>query len=55
MLEWLTRRKLVTTTAGGVLGTAMAGGGARAADPWPTKPIRVLMPFGAGGSMDVLS
>lgn len=28
---------------------------ARAADPWPTKPIRVIMPFGAGGSMDILS
>jgi tripartite-type tricarboxylate transporter receptor subunit TctC len=47
----LTRRKLMATTAGGALATT----GARAADPWPTKPIKVLMPFGAGGSMDVLS
>ena len=29
--------------------------GANAADPWPTKPIKVIMPFGAGGSMDTLS
>jgi tripartite-type tricarboxylate transporter receptor subunit TctC len=33
---------------------ATTASGARA-ESWPTKPIRVLMPFGAGGSMDVLS
>lgn len=55
MLDRLTRRKLLATTAGGVVAASMPGSGARAADPWPTKPIRVLMPFGAGGSMDVLS
>lgn len=55
MLDRLTRRKLLATTAGGVVAAAVPGSGGRAADPWPTKPIRVLMPFGAGGSMDVLS
>ena len=55
MLDRLTRRKLLATTTGGIMATAVPGAGARAADPWPTKPIRVLMPFGAGGSMDVLS
>jgi tripartite-type tricarboxylate transporter receptor subunit TctC len=55
VLERPTRRKLLATTAGGVLAATVPGAGARAADPWPTKPIRVLMPFGAGGSMDVLS
>jgi tripartite-type tricarboxylate transporter receptor subunit TctC len=50
----LTRRRLLATT-GGIAAAALLGGGARAADPWPAKPIRVLMPFGAGGSMDVLS
>jgi tripartite-type tricarboxylate transporter receptor subunit TctC len=55
MLERLTRRKLLATAAGGVMATTVASSGTRAADPWPTKPIRVLMPFGAGGSMDVLS
>ncbi len=55
MLDRLTRRRLLAATAGGLMATTVAGAGARAADPWPTKPIRVLMPFGAGGSMDVLS
>ena len=54
MLKRLTRRKLLTAT-GSVVVATVAGSAARAADPWPTKPIRVLMPFGAGGSMDILS
>ena len=53
MRNRLTRRKLLTTTTAGVAVAPLSG--ARAADPWPAKPIRVLMPFGAGGSMDVLS
>lgn len=55
MLNRLTRRRLLATTGGGMMAASMPGSAARAADPWPTKPIRVLMPFGAGGSMDVLS
>lgn len=55
MLDALTRRQLLAVTGGGVTAAAVAGPGAHAADPWPAKPIRVLMPFGAGGSMDVLS
>ena len=55
MLERLTRRRLLAAAGSGVAVASVAGSGARAADPWPTKPIRVVMPFGAGGSMDVLS
>ena len=55
MLHRLTRRKLLATTGSGIAAASVPGSGARAADPWPTKPIRVIMPFGAGGSMDVLS
>jgi tripartite-type tricarboxylate transporter receptor subunit TctC len=51
MLDRLTRRRLLATTVGAAV---LPGSGARA-DSWPTKPLRVLMPFGAGGSMDVLS
>ena len=50
MLPRLTRRMLLAATT-----AILPGAGARAADPRPTKPIRVLMPFGAGGSMDILS
>lgn len=55
MFDRVTRRKVLA----GTVGSLAVGGGlvsaARAADPWPTKPIRVVMPFGAGGSMDILS
>ena len=50
MLNKLTRRTLLATAGAGIVSS-----NARAADPWPSKPIRVVMPFGAGGSMDVLS
>src|SRR5690349_11720706 len=55
MLKKLTRRELLATTGSVVAAASIAGSAARAADPWPSKPIRVLMPFGAGGSMDILS
>jgi hypothetical protein len=51
MLNRLTRRKLLAKTSSGVVAACVPDSGALAADPWPTKPIRVLMPFGAGGSM----
>jgi len=55
MSHRVTRRTLLAATAGGLLATTVPLAGARANDPWPTKPIKVIMPFGAGGSMDVLS
>ncbi len=55
MTHRVTRRTLLAATAGGIAATAVPFAGASAADPWPTKPIKVIMPFGAGGSMDVLS
>lgn len=59
MINRVTRRKLLATTGGGIVAASVpagiSGAGAQTADAWPTKPIRVIMPFGAGGSMDVLS
>jgi tripartite-type tricarboxylate transporter receptor subunit TctC len=54
MFGGFTRRELLLAASGGVAAAA-AIPAARASDPWPAKPIRVLMPFGAGGSMDTLS
>ena len=55
MTHRVTRRTLLAATAGGLAATTVPLGGASANDPWPTKPIKVIMPFGAGGSMDTLS
>ncbi len=55
MTHRVTRRNLLAATAGGLLATAVPLAGANAQDAWPNKPIKVIMPFGAGGSMDVLS
>jgi tripartite-type tricarboxylate transporter receptor subunit TctC len=59
MINRVTRRKLLATAGSGIVAASVpagiSGAGAQTADAWPTKPIRVIMPFGAGGSMDVLS
>lgn len=55
MSHRVTRRTLLAVTAGGLAATTVPLGGASANDAWPSKPIRVIMPFGAGGSMDTLS
>lgn len=55
MSHRVTRRTLLAATAGGLAATTVPFAGARANDAWPTKPIKVIMPFGAGGSMDTLS
>ncbi len=55
MNQRLTRRTLLAATAGGIAATSLPFAAANAQDAWPTKPIKVIMPFGAGGSMDTLS
>lgn len=46
-----------TATRRGLLVAGLAAPGlARATEEaWPNRPVRVLMPFGAGGSMDIVS
>ncbi len=55
MSHRVTRRSLLAATAGGIAATSVTPAGAQANDAWPSKPIKVIMPFGAGGSMDTLS
>lgn len=46
----VTRRTLIALTAAMALhGTAMAEG------PWPTKPVKIVVPFSAGGTTDILA
>ncbi len=55
MKNALSRRRTLVL-AGGALATPMlASGIARAADDWPTKPVRYINSFPAGGPTDVLS
>ena len=45
----LSRRTLIAAVAG------MALAGAAAAQTWPTRPIRFIVPFAAGGANDLMA
>jgi tripartite-type tricarboxylate transporter receptor subunit TctC len=49
----MTRRKLLVATA--ALALAALPGLARAQDAWPTKPVKIISPFPAGGTSDVMA
>ncbi|SOZ36145.1 tripartite tricarboxylate transporter substrate binding protein [Cupriavidus neocaledonicus] len=49
-----TRRRVVALLLSASLG-ALASQAALAADPYPAKPIRLVVPFAAGGTTDILA
>lgn len=52
------RRAVGAISAGVILALmfhAPAGSAAGAADPWPTRPLRVIVPYGVGGSYDAIA
>jgi tripartite-type tricarboxylate transporter receptor subunit TctC len=51
----LSRRRVLALSAGGLAAPALATGAARAADDWPTKPVRYINIFPPGGPTDTLS
>ncbi len=44
---------MISRRTGLVLGAALFAGRPAAAQAWPTRPIRIIVPFGIGGSADV--
>jgi tripartite-type tricarboxylate transporter receptor subunit TctC len=51
----MNRRDLVLGALGGIGGGLLATGAAQAADAWPSKPIRLVIPYPPGGSSDIIA
>ena len=48
------RRRWLTGSALALLGLALAGP-LHAEAAWPTKPIRIIVPYNAGGATDIVA
>jgi tripartite-type tricarboxylate transporter receptor subunit TctC len=52
----LNRRKLIGLTAASALAPGLGSGAARGqASAWPTRPVRLIVPYAAGGPTDAVS
>src|SRR5664279_4110545 len=55
MKNTLSRRRALVLASGALATPMLATGVARAADDWPTKPVKYINSFPAGGPTDILS
>jgi tripartite-type tricarboxylate transporter receptor subunit TctC len=54
ILSQATRRRTLCLVAGALAGLAISGSALAQAD-WPNKPVRIVVPFAAGGTTDILA
>lgn len=51
----LRRHTLKTLTCAALAAAGLAAGPAQAADDWPSKPIKIIVPYTPGGSTDIVT
>jgi tripartite-type tricarboxylate transporter receptor subunit TctC len=51
----LTRREMLAGTAAAATSMLLAGGAARAQAAYPTRPVRVIVPYPPAGGADTVS
>ncbi len=49
------REWMVGALGGVVVGGLLGASGAQAADAWPSKPIKIIVPYPPGGSSDIIA
>ena len=51
----ITRSRRAAIAMGVALGATFAVGSVQAADPWPSRPLKIIVPYPPGGSSDIIA